>query len=194
MVRLATLCKDIPVSLRKGLDLTFFAEKANELKKMFAGITIPVVGQSAPKELSIDNKKIGEASKLVKDLQTAFSDLAEKIEKTGTSSSKVFENMHNSVSTLIDDIAVLQRNVNEFDAKNVKLPKPKNAQNVLPNEEYFISANKMQETVAMYEKAQEKLSRREEEYKKGKAAEEAAAAGSIKGKINKFLVQLTEDE
>lgn len=192
--QLATLFKDIPVSLKKELDLTFFAEKANELKKMFDGITIPVVGQSAPKELSIDNKKIGEASKLVKDLQTAFSDLAEKIEKTGTSSSKVFENMHNSLSTLIDDIAVLQRNVNEFDAKNVKLPKPKNAQTVLPNEEYFISANKMQETVAMYEKAQQKLSRLEEEYKKVKAAEEAAAAGSIKGKITNFLLQLTEDE
>lgn len=192
--QLATLFKDIPVSLKKELDLTFFAEKAKELKKMFAGIAIPVAGQSAPKELSIDNKKIGEASKLVKDLQTAFSDLAEKIEKTGTSSSKVFENMHNSLSTLIDDIAVLQRNVNEFDAKNVKLPKPNNAQTVLPNEEYFISANKMQETVAMYEKAQQKLSRLEEEYKKVKAAEEAAAAGSIKGKITKFLLQLSEGD
>lgn len=192
--RLATLFKDIPVSLRKELDLTFFAEKANELKKMFAGITIPVVGQSVTKELSIDNKKIEGAPKLVKDLQTAFSDLAEKIEKTGTSSSKVFEDMHKSLSTLIDDIAVLQRNVNEFDAKNVKLPNPKNAQTVLPNEEYFISANKMQETVAMYEKAQQKLSRLEEEYKKVKAAEEAAAAGSIKGKITNFLLQLSEGD
>ena len=192
--RLAALFKDIPVSLKKELDLTFFAEKANELKKMFAGITIPVVGQSVTKELSIDNKKIEGAPKLVKDLQTAFSDLAEKIEKTGTSSSKVFEDMHKSLSTLIDDIAVLQRNVNEFDAKNVKLPNPKNAQTVLPNEEYFISANKMQETVAMYEKAQQKLSRLEEEYKKVKAAEEAAAAGSIKGKITNFLLQLLEGD
>lgn len=190
--RLAMLFKDIPVSLRKELDLTFFAEKANELKKMFAGITLPVVvGQSVPKELSIDNKKIEEAATLVKDLH---SDLAEKIEKTGTSSSTVFEKMHKSLSTLIDDIAVLQQNVNAFDAKNVKLPKPQNAQTVLPNDEYFISANKMQETVAMYEKAQQKLSRLEEEYKKVKAAEEAADAGSIKGKISKFLLQLSEDE
>ena len=135
--RLATLFKDIPVSLKKELDLTFFAEKSSELKKMFDGITIPVVGQSVPKELSIDNKKIEEASNLVEDLQTAFSVLAEKIEKTGTSSSTVFGNMHNYLSTLIDDIAVLQQTVNAIDANNVKLPNPKNAQAFIPNDEYF---------------------------------------------------------
>ena len=135
--RLAALFKDVPVSLKKELDLTFFAEKASELKKMFDGITIPVVGQSVPKELSIDNKKIEEASNLVKDLQTAFSTLAEKIEKTGTSSSTVFGNMHNYLSTLIDDIAVLQQTVNAIDANNVKFPNPKNAQAFIPNDEYF---------------------------------------------------------
>ena len=48
--QLATLFKDIPVSLRKELDLTFFAEKANELKKMFDGITVTGIQPTSAKK------------------------------------------------------------------------------------------------------------------------------------------------
>lgn len=111
----------------------------------------------------------------------------------GSKLDKVFDLATAQSEGLLNSVTALVNMLGKADLSSLRT-KPQNAQTVLPNDEYFISANKLQETVAMYEKAQQKLSRLEEEYKKVKAAEEAAAAGSIKGKITKYLLQLTEDE
>ena len=91
--RLATLFKDIPVSLRKELDLTFFAEKANELKKMFAGITVTGIQPTSVKKTdsTISQPKLDAGSSRLS------SDSALVIEAA-------FERMNNLTNALIEKI------------------------------------------------------------------------------------------
>lgn len=109
--RLATLFKDIPVSLRKELDLTFFAEKANELKKMFAGITVTGIQPTSVKKtdstvsqpkLDAGNSRLSSDSALV--IEAAFermnnltNALIEKIRSISTAENELFSNLRTDI-------------------------------------------------------------------------------------------------
>ena len=127
--RLATLFKDIPVSLRKELDLTFFAEKANELKKMFAGITVtgiqPTSARKTENTLSTTkfdagNSRLSSDSALV--IESAFermnnltNALIEKIRSIGSAENELFSNLRTdiqgvstSLNGLVDQLSKVQ--------------------------------------------------------------------------------------
>lgn len=131
--RLATLFKDIPVSLRKELDLTFFAEKANELKKMFAGITVTGIQPISVKktdskvsnaQLAAGSSRFNADSALV--IEAAFermnnltNALIEKIRSISTAENELFSNLRTdiqSVSTslqgLVDQLSKVQEKSN----------------------------------------------------------------------------------
>ena len=109
--QLATLFKDIPVSLRKELDLTFFAEKANELKKMFDGITITGIQPTSVKKtentvstpkLDAGSSRFSADSALV--IEAAFermnnltNALIEKIRSISTSENELFSNLRTDI-------------------------------------------------------------------------------------------------
>lgn len=109
--RLATLFKDIPVSLRKELDLTFFAEKANELKKMFAGITVTGIQPTSVKktdstasnaQLASGSSRFSADSALV--IEAAFermnnltNALIEKIRSISTAENELFSNLRTDI-------------------------------------------------------------------------------------------------
>ena len=109
--QLATLFKDIPVSLRKELDLTFFAEKANELKKMFAGITVTGIQPTSVKKtentvstpkLDAGSSRFSADSALV--IEAAFermnnltNALIEKIRSISTSENELFSNLRTDI-------------------------------------------------------------------------------------------------
>lgn len=101
--RLATLFKDIPVSLRKELDLTFFAEKANELKKMFAGITVTGIQPTSVKKT---------------DSTVSNAQLAAGISRFSADSALVieaaFERMNNLTNALIEKIRSINTAENEL--------------------------------------------------------------------------------
>ena len=101
--RLATLFKDIPVSLRKELDLTFFAEKANELKKMFSGITVTGIQPTSVKKTdsTVSNAQLAAGSSRLS------SDSALVIEAA-------FERMNNLTNALIDKIRSINTAENEL--------------------------------------------------------------------------------
>ena len=127
--RLATLFKDIPVSLRKELDLTFFAEKANELKKMFAGITVTGIQPTSSKKtentlsatkfdavssrLSSDSALVIEAA--FERMNNLTNALIEKIRSIGTAENELFSNLRTdiqgvstSLQSLVDQISKVQ--------------------------------------------------------------------------------------
>lgn len=109
--QLATLFKDIPVSLKKELDLTFFAEKANELKKMFDGITVTGIQQTPSKKtdstvsqqkLDAGSSRLSSDSALV--IEAAFermnnltNALIEKIRSIGTAENELFSNLRTDI-------------------------------------------------------------------------------------------------
>lgn len=127
--RIATLFKDIPVSLKKELDLTFFAEKANELKKMFDGITVTGIQPtpvkktentvSTPKldagssRLSADSSIIIEAA--FERMNNLTNALIEKIRSIGTAENELFSNLRTdiqgvstSLQGLVDQLSKVQ--------------------------------------------------------------------------------------
>lgn len=127
--RIATLFKDIPVSLKKELDLTFFAEKANELKKMFDGITVTGIQPTSAKKtdstvsqpkLDAGNSRLSSDSALV--IEAAFermnnltNALIEKIRSIGTAENELFSNLRTdiqgvstSLQGLVDQLSKVQ--------------------------------------------------------------------------------------
>ena len=101
--KLATLFNDIPVSLKKELDLTFFAEKANELKKMFAGITVTGIQSTSAKktESTVSQPKLDSGS------YRFSADSALVIEAA-------FERMNNLTNALIEKIRSINTAENEL--------------------------------------------------------------------------------
>lgn len=101
--QLVALFKDIPVSLKKELDLTFFAEKANELKKMFDGITVTGIQQTPSKKTdsTVSQPKLDAGSSRLS------SDSALIIEAA-------FERMNNLTNALIDKIRSINTAENEL--------------------------------------------------------------------------------
>lgn len=109
--RLAMIFKDIPVSLRKELDLNFFAEKANELKKMFAGITVTGIQSTSAKKtentlsttkFDAGSSRLSSDSALV--IEAAFermnnltNALIEKIRSIGTAENELFSNLRTDI-------------------------------------------------------------------------------------------------
>lgn len=127
--RLATLFKDIPVSLRKELDLTFFAEKANELKKMFAGITVTGIQPTSVKktdstvsnaQLAAGSSRLSADSSLI--IEAAFermnnltNAIIEKIRSVGNAENTLFTNLRTdiqgvstSLQGLVDQLSKVQ--------------------------------------------------------------------------------------
>lgn len=109
--RLSALFKDIPVSLKKELDLTFFAEKANELKKMFDGITVDGIQPTPAKktETTVSTPKLDAgSSRLSADssliIEAAFermnnltNAIIEKIRSVGNAENTLFTNLRTDI-------------------------------------------------------------------------------------------------
>ena len=132
--RLAMLFKDIPVSLRKELDLTFFAEKANELKKMFAGITVTgIQPTSAMKtENTLSTKKFDAGNSLLSSdsalvIESAFermnnltNALIEKIRSISTAENELFSNLRTDIQGVSTSLQVLVEQLSKVQEKSTR--------------------------------------------------------------------------
>ena len=132
--RLATLFKDIPVSLRKELDLTFFAEKANELKKMFAGITVTGIQHTSVKktdstvsnaQLAAGSSRFSADSALV--IEAAFermnnltNALIEKIRSISTAENELFSNLRTDIQGVSTALQGLVEQLSKVQEKSTR--------------------------------------------------------------------------
>ena len=132
--RLATLFKDIPVSLRKDLDLTFFAEKANELKKMFAGITVTGIQPTSVKktdstvsnaQLAAGSSRFSADSALV--IEAAFermnnltNALIEKIRSISTAENELFSNLRTDIQGVSTALQGLVEQLSKVQEKSTR--------------------------------------------------------------------------
>ena len=132
--RLATLFKDIPVSLRKELDLTFFAEKANELKKMFAGITVTGIQPTSVKktdstvsnaQLAAGSSRFSADSALV--IEAAFermnnltNALIEKIRSISTAENELFSNLRTDIQGVSTSLQGLVEQLSKVQEKSTR--------------------------------------------------------------------------
>lgn len=132
--RLATLFKDIPVSLRKELDLTFFAEKANELKKMFAGITVTGIQPTSVKktdstasnaQLASGSSRFSADSALV--IEAAFermnnltNALIEKIRSISTAENELFSNLRTDIQGVSTALQGLVEQLSKVQEKSTR--------------------------------------------------------------------------
>ena len=132
--RLATLFKDIPVSLRKELDLTFFAEKANELKKMFAGITVTGIQPTSVKKtdstvsnarLAAGSSRFSADSALV--IEAAFermnnltNALIEKIRSISTAENELFSNLRTDIQGVSTALQGLVEQLSKVQEKSTR--------------------------------------------------------------------------
>lgn len=132
--QLATLFKDIPVSLRKELDLTFFAEKANELKKMFAGITVTGIQPTPSKKtdstvsqpkLDAGSSRLSSDSTLV--IEAAFermnnltNALIEKIRSISTAENELFSNLRTDIQGVSTALQVLVEQISKVQEKSTR--------------------------------------------------------------------------
>lgn len=132
--QLATLFKDIPVSLKKELDLTFFAEKANELKKMFAGITVTGIQPTSAKktENTLSSTKFDAgSSRLSSDsalvIEAAFermnnltNALIEKIRSIGTAENELFSNLRTDIQGVSTSLQGLVEQLSKVQEKSTR--------------------------------------------------------------------------
>lgn len=132
--RLAMIFKDIPVSLRKELDITFFAEKANELKKMFAGITVTGIQPTSVKKtdstvsqpkLDAGNSRLSSDSALV--IEAAFermnnltNALIEKIRSIGTAENELFSNLRTDIQGVSTSLQGLVDQLSKVHEKSIR--------------------------------------------------------------------------
>ena len=132
--RLATLFKDIPVSLRKELDITFFAEKANELKKMFAGITVTGIQPTSVKktdstvsnaQLAAGSSRLSSDSALV--IEAAFermnnltNALIDKIRSISTAENELFSNLRTDIQGVSTSLQVLVEQLSKVHEKSTR--------------------------------------------------------------------------
>ena len=132
--RLATLFKDIPVSLRKELDITFFAEKANELKKMFAGITVTGIQPTSVKktdstasnaQLASGSSRFSADSALV--IEAAFermnnltNALIEKIRSISTAENELFSNLRTDIQGVSTALQGLVEQLSKVQEKSTR--------------------------------------------------------------------------
>ena len=132
--QLATLFKDIPVSLKKELDLTFFAEKANELKKMFAGITVTGIQPTSVKktdstvsnaQLAAGSSRFSADSALV--IEAAFermnnltNALIEKIRSISTAENELFSNLRTDIQGVSTSLQGLVEQLTKVQEKSTR--------------------------------------------------------------------------
>lgn len=132
--QLATLFKDIPVSLKKELDLTFFAEKANELKRMFAGITVTGIQSTSAKKtdstvsqpkLDSGSSRLSSDSALV--IEAAFermnnltNSLIEKIRSIGTAENELFTNLRTDIQGVSTSLQGLVEQLSKVQEKSTR--------------------------------------------------------------------------
>lgn len=130
--QLATLFKDIPVSLRKELDLTFFAEKANELKNMFSGITVTGIQPTPAKKtestvsqpkLDAGSSRFSSDSALV--IEAAFermnnltNALIDKIRSIGTAENELFSNLRTDIQGVSTSLRGLVEQLSKVQEKS----------------------------------------------------------------------------
>lgn len=146
--RLATLFKGIPVSLRKELDLTFFAEKANELKKMFAGITVtgiqPTSAMKTENTLSTTkfdagNSRLSSDSALV--IEAAFermnnltNALIEKIRSIGSAENELFSNLRTDIQSVSTSLQGLFDQLSKVQEKSTRKKSEKKGDDAIVTE------------------------------------------------------------
>lgn len=146
--RLATLFKDIPVSLKKELDLTFFAEKANELKKMFDGITVTGIQTtpakktentvSTPKldagisQFSADSTLIIEAA--FERMNNLTNALIEKIRSIGTAENELFSNLRTDIQGVSTSLQGLVDQLSKVQEKSTRKKSAKKDDNAIVTE------------------------------------------------------------
>lgn len=132
--QLATLFKDIPVSLKKELDLTFFAEKANELKKMFDGITVTGIQPTSAKktETTVSTPKLDAgSSRLSSDsalvIEAAFermnnltNAIIEKIRSIGTAENELFSNLRTDIQGVSTSLQGLVEQLSKVQEKSTR--------------------------------------------------------------------------
>lgn len=132
--RLATLFKDIPVSLRKELDLTYFANKANELKNMFAGISLTGTQASSvtktentvskpqmpsgSSNFSKDSTLVIEAS--FERMNNLINALMEKIRSIGTSENELFTNLRTDIQGVSAALQGLVEQLSKVQDKSIR--------------------------------------------------------------------------
>lgn len=132
--QLATLFKDIPVSLKKELDLTFFAEKANELKKMFDGITVTGIQPTPAKKtdstvsqpkLDAGSSRLSSDSALV--IEAAFermnnltNALIEKIRSIGNAENELFSNLRTDIQGVSTSLQGLVEQLSKVQEKSTR--------------------------------------------------------------------------
>ena len=132
--QLSTLFKDIPVSLKKELDLTFFAEKANELKKMFDGITVTGIQPTPSKKtdstvsqpkLDAGSSRLSSDSTLV--IEAAFermnnltNALIEKIRSIGTAENELFSNLRTDIKGVSTALQGLVEQLSKVQEKSTR--------------------------------------------------------------------------
>lgn len=132
--QLVALFKDIPVSLKKELDLTFFEEKASELKRMFDGITVTGIQTtpakktentvSTPKldagisQFSADSALIIEAA--FERMNNLTNALIEKIRSIGTAENELFSNLRTDIQGVSTSLQVLVDQLSKVQEKSTR--------------------------------------------------------------------------
>lgn len=146
--QLATLFKDIPVSLKKELDLTFFAEKANELKKMFDGITITGIQPTPAKktESTVSQPKFDAgSSRLSSDsalvIEAAFermnnltNAIIEKIRSIGTAENEMFSNLRTDIQGVSTSLQGLVEQLSKVQEKSTRKKSAKKGDDAIVTE------------------------------------------------------------
>lgn len=129
--KLSALFKDIPVSLKKELDLTYFEGKARELKEMFSGITVPTPkakGVQTTEGVAPTPKPNTEGSQLSADttrvlemaferMDTIVNEIVKKIQNIGSAENTVFTDLCTDIQAVT---VALQGLTDKF--ANFKLP------------------------------------------------------------------------
>lgn len=212
--KLETLFKDIPVSLKKELDLSFFEQKAKELKQMFEGITVPVpkskdvqttegvkhesksvdttiAPTNAEVNVKINEKTLKDAKALIEELQTSLQALVEKVGGLPMIADVAFSRMSNGLKDVKRDVDSLKESFGLLDMKNIGFAKTRV---VLPSKQYFEFANQLMELERTANFTKNVIAKLEEELVKVKAAEEAAANGGLFSKLGAKLATLSEGD
>ena len=156
--QLATLFKDIPVSLKKELDLTFFVEKANELKKMFDGITVTGIQQTPSKKtdstvsqpkFDAGSSRLSSDSALV--IEAAFermnnltNALIDKIRSIGTAENELFSNLRTDIQGVSTSLQGLVEQLSKVQEKsNRKKSAKKDGESIVTEREVALTKEEL---------------------------------------------------
>lgn len=158
--KLKTIFENIPVSLKKELDLTFFEQKAKELKKMFEGITVPapqstghsktegIAPQPAP-SASLDKSTVELLSGVLQSLREDLGKITQAISTMNTESKSTFSSMQTQINETVTAVKTLLEQLTKVDEQIAKTPKANADQTKKVAEQQKMSHQELQE---MYDK------------------------------------------